>query len=676
MAVATCAATLTLNTGTIADTDKVLLVHRKILLLAVLGLCRPPAVLAQNDLHDLEEQAVRAAVERVAPAVVKIETIGGLERVGDVLVTTGPTTGLIVAEDGYIISSAFNFVQQPSSILVTLPGGRRAAAQIVARDQSRMLVLLKVAAPEPLPVPTAVPRGEITVGQWAIAVGRTYEQPEPNVSVGIVSATGRIWSRAIQTDAKISPANYGGPLIDIQGRVLGVLVPLSPQGQESEVAGAEWYDSGIGFAIPLVDVFEHLPALKAGKDLYPGLLGISLKAGDLYVLPAELAAAQPGSPAYKAGLKPGDTIVEIDGQRIERQSQLKHVLGPRYAGEKVKVVYIRGKENPERREVEIELIDKLVPYEHPFLGLLPLRSGEVVQVRYVYPNSPAAAAGLKPGDRIAALGETAVTSAGQLRELVANLEPKTKITLQIERDGQRESLEFTPGSLPTDIPAELPPALSEAPPAPADKPATGLIDIKLPEVKNECVAFVPETYHPAVPHGLVVLVPPPGRLDRDKLAERWKAVCQERHLIVLAPQSAAADKWQPTETEFIRKTLDEILGRYNIDPTRIATYGYQAGGAMAFLAGLEHRDRVRAIIAVDALPPRVKLPTNDPINRLAFFLAKADKSPPPAVYKALVTRFKQEKLPVTEQSLGAESRDLTADELAQLGRWIDTLDRI
>ena len=93
----------------------------------------------------------------------------------------------------------------------------------------------------------------MTVGQWTIAVGRTFNQKEPNISVGVLSATNRIWSTAIQTDAKISPANYGGPLIDSRGRVLGVLVPLSPQKQGGEIAGAEWYDSGIGFAVPLVD---------------------------------------------------------------------------------------------------------------------------------------------------------------------------------------------------------------------------------------------------------------------------------------------------------------------------------------------------------------------------------------------------------------------------------------
>src|SRR5688500_13901848 len=134
-------------------------------------------------LQELEEQAVLAAVSKAAPAAVKIETVGGLERVGEVLVNTGPTTGLVVSADGYIVSSAFNFIQQPSSILVTLPGGGRAAAKIVARDHARMLVLLKVTSDSKLQVPAAVPRGEIAVGQWAIAVGRTYEQPEPNLSV-------------------------------------------------------------------------------------------------------------------------------------------------------------------------------------------------------------------------------------------------------------------------------------------------------------------------------------------------------------------------------------------------------------------------------------------------------------------------------------------------------------
>ena len=87
---------------------------------------------------------------RVAPCVVRIETLGGLEQVEGQLLGSGPTTGLIVAADGYVLSSAFAFVGKPTSILVTLPSGKRVSATIVARDESRMLVLLKVAADEAL----------------------------------------------------------------------------------------------------------------------------------------------------------------------------------------------------------------------------------------------------------------------------------------------------------------------------------------------------------------------------------------------------------------------------------------------------------------------------------------------------------------------------------------------
>ena len=159
-----------------------------------------------------------------------------------------------------------------------------------------------------------------------------------------LSATNRIWSTAIQTDAKISPANYGGPLIDIQGRVLGVLVPLSPQKQGGEVAGAEWYDSGIGFAVPLIDIFERLPALKLGKDLYPGVMGISLKPGDPYSLPGGAGRGPGRLSAYKSGLRPGDTIVELDSDANRPPIAAQACSGPAYAGDKVHIVYTRGKE--------------------------------------------------------------------------------------------------------------------------------------------------------------------------------------------------------------------------------------------------------------------------------------------------------------------------------------------
>src|SRR5260221_14055120 len=144
-------------------------------------------LIAAESLQLREERAMKAAVARVTPSVVRIETVGGLERVGQILIGTGPTTGLVVSTDGFIVSSAFNFVQKPDSILVTLDDGSRHPAKLVATDHSRMLVLLKVETDASLSVPEAVPEKEMRVGQWALAVGRTFEPSQANVSVGIVS---------------------------------------------------------------------------------------------------------------------------------------------------------------------------------------------------------------------------------------------------------------------------------------------------------------------------------------------------------------------------------------------------------------------------------------------------------------------------------------------------------
>jgi serine protease Do len=651
----------------------------------IVALCASALVLpvrlamAQADSTDLEEHAIRAAAEAVAPSVVKIETVGGLERVGKSLAGTGPTTGLVVAEDGYVISSAINFVQQPSSILVTLPSGKRATAKIVARDHARMLVLLKVATDEKFAVPTAAPRNEIAVGQSAIAIGRTFEKSGPNLSVGVVSALNRIWGRAIQTDAKVSPTNYGGPLIDLRGRVLGVLVPLSPQGQESELAGSEWYDSGIGFAVPLVDINARLETLKGGKDLRPGLLGISLKKGDIYSLPAEVAASRADGPAGKAGIKAGDEVVEVDGAPVKRQAQLKHLIGAHYAGDNVKVALRRGSE---RVEVSVELIDKMEAYQHPFLGILPIRDDPQpgVLVRYVYPGSPAEKSGLKSGDRLMKVGAppVPVADANSLRDLLAIAPPGQKVSLEAQRGSETLKLEIPPAAtLPTDIPGELPSPLSKEHKPPESKPAAGLVEIKLAEEKNNCVAYVPETYHPDVPHGVVIWLHGNGGVDRAALASRWKAACEKHHLIVLAPQAVDPNKWEPTEIPFIRKTLDDLLSHYSVDRARIAIYGYQSSGGLAFLAGLQNIDRVRAVIAVDSAPPaRSAVPENDPLLRLAFFFASADKSPAAAAIKAASERLKVMKFPVSGKSLGDAPRDLSEAELNELGRWIDALDRI
>lgn len=671
------------------------------LLLLVSGLS---AVAADADLAQQEEAALRSAVANVAPSVVKIETVGGLEKVEGLLVGIGPTTGLIVSADGYVISSAFNFVQQPSSILVTLPDGTRSAAKVVAKDHSRMLVLLKVTATGELPLATAVPVSEMRVGQWAVAVGRTFEGEQPNVSVGIVSAVGRMYGRAVQTDAKISPSNYGGPLVDIRGRVLGVLVPMSPQ-ESTDVAGFEWYDGGIGFAIPLSDIMARLDQLKAGKDLHRGLMGIGMKAGDPYSQPATIGSARPKSPARLAGFAPGDTFVEVDGQPIQTQMQLQILMGRRDAGEKVRMVALRGSE---KITGDVLLVEKLPPYQDPFLGVLPLRalpakSPAGIVVRYVYPDSPAAAAGLQIGDRIRQLGEVKFKDVKLPARDVAPLAlapfaPGDKVKLIAVRGEKELDLELTAARLPTAIPGDLPPGRSETNPDNNDKedddkdtddkpaaeegeaaaalPPLGISELKLPEFKNVCRVYVPEKYRPEIPHGVVLWLHASGGDEPGELFSRWAELCKANDLILLAPQATDVLKWSPTDSEFVMKCLETAGSRYTIDKSRVVAHGYQAGGAMAYLLAFAHRDTFRGVAAIDApLPGTGKVADKEPGKRLAVFAGVSTNARFAARIESSLNALRAAEYPVTVKELGVEPRYLQADELTELVRWIDALDR-
>jgi serine protease Do len=637
------------------------------------------AVFAADDSLSLrEERAIQAAVEHAAPAVVRIETVGGFERLGRMLVGTGPTTGLVVSPDGYIVSSAFNFAQKPDSILVTLPGGKRQAAKLVATDHSRLLVLLKVEVEEDLVPAEAVPEGEMRVGQWAIAVGRTFEPELPNASVGVVSALDRIWGKAIQTDAKVSPNNYGGPLIDVSGRVLGVLVPMSPQGS-GEVAGVEWYDSGIGFAIPLETVLRVLPQLKEGQDLRQGLLGISLKGDDLYSAPPVIAAASPTAPAFKAGFRAGDKIVEVGGQPIDQQAQLKQALGPLYAGEKVRIVALRGDQRIDR---EVELVDKVDSYAAPFLGVLPLRDkpaeGAGVALRYVYPDSPATTVGLKAGDVLQSFNGQKVNGVSSILEQLQSLAPGETVALEVKRGGETLLVNPQLAALPETLPGELPAAyVPVAAPADEVKPQTGTVPIKLPEFENKCLAYVPDDYSAGVPHGLVVWLHAPGGFDEQELISLWKPLCEKYDFILLAPRSADATKWQPTEARFVRRAIDSTMKAYSVDPARVVTHGHQGGAAMAYLVGLLNREVVRAVAAVDAPLPRLaQLPPPEPVHRLAFYSTLATNTEQTAAIEKGIEQLREAKYPVVVQEVGEQARYLTAEEMQALVEWFDSLDRI
>ncbi|MBU4273617.1 MAG: PDZ domain-containing protein [Planctomycetes bacterium] len=629
---------------------------------------------ASDDVDSQLQTAIVEAVERIAPAVVQIETLGGLERVEGKLFGTGPTTGLVVGPKGYILSSAFNFAAQPASILVRLPDGTRKPAKLVATDHARMLVLLKIDVDKPLPVGEIAPRGEMRVGQWAIAVGRTFEGGQPNMAVGILSALDRVWGKAIQTDAAVSPNNYGGPLIDIHGRVLGVLVPLSPKAT-GQMAGMEWYDSGIGFAIHAEDVQRALPRLMKGEDLHSGLAGISLKGPNLYTGRPIIAACLPKCPATEAGLQAGDEIVEIDGRPITRAAEVNTEIGRRYAGDKVSITVLRGNQRLQR---EMQLAAKLEPFQHGFLGVLPMRSNarDGVAVRYVYPKSPAAEAGIEAGDVLVSLDGEPIKDRIGLIEKIGSLEPGTEVRLEVRRNGAMRQVKAVLAQLPNDLPPEeLPPASSSVESSESARPRVGSTRLKIPEYSNEAWAYVHEGYRPEAPCGVVVWLHAPGGFEWKDLLARWKPLCDLYNLILLAPKSANPARWTPGETEFVDRLLDQIGSTYQVDPTRIVAHGYEGGGTMAFLTAFRNRDSIRAVAAVEAIMPGGP-PHNEPTHRLAVYIASAEKSRLARPIKQSADVLEGMKFPVTVKNLGETPRYLNDQELSQLARWIDMLDRI
>jgi len=643
---------------------------------ALLASLAGPAVAAEDakDLDSLEQQAFRAAVDRVAPSVVQIKTVGGLQRVGGVVFGTGPTTGLIVAPEGYIVSSAFNFINRPASILVYDADSQLKPAELVATDHARMLVLLKIETEKPLPVPEIADPDTMRVGQWTIAVGRTFPGKDPNMTVGVLSALGRIWGKAIQTDAIVSPNNYGGPLLDVEGRVLGVLAPLSPQ-SDDEVAGVEWYDSGIGFAIPAAHVQKILPRLKKGEDLHPGQIGISFRSPILHVAEPVVGAARPNSPAYKAGLKPGDKIVEVDGRSIARAAEVKEQLAQRYAGDVAHLVVVRDEE---RLEFDIELAAELPPYRYPFLGVLPMRGSggqQGVAVRYVYPDGPAQQAGIEPGDVLLKLGDDDVANRAELIERLAKHQPEEEVAIQVRRAGEARTVTLTLAELPTDVPAGPLPAAHEAVEPAEQRPAVGVVGLKIPEFENEALAYVPEGYDPRVPHGVVVWLHEPGGFDRDELVKRWKPLCQGHDLILIAPKASDPERWKPTEITLVNKLLDTVIDDYTVDPARVAVAGREGGGTLASMVALRNRDLVRGLAIVDA-PLAGRPPENDPLKRLLIYVAHSEESTHAGAIRRALKQLGDTKVPVTLRDLGEQPRELSDEELAELACWVDTLDKL
>lgn len=663
------------------------------------------------------EQATIAASAKAAPSVVQINTQGGSDLVAigpkgaHFRKSLGPTTGVIVSADGYIISSAFNFINSPTTILVEIQGQKKPfIAKKVATDKARMLTLLKIEGMN-LPVPEVVARKDLKVGQWSLALGRTLDPDHnnpPSVSLGTISALNRIWGRCFQCDAKSSPVNYGGPCVDIQGRVQGIIVPASPKGDD-ETAGFEWYDSGIAFVVPMEDVMAILPRLKKGQDLKPGLLGVKFASANQFSGDTTIKEIEPESAAAKAGLKAGDKITECEKIKVATIAQLKHALGPKYEGDTIALKYVRdGKEVA----INVDLIGKLKVYATAYLGILPLRDDPKlgVEIRHVFKDSPADKAGLKVGDRIVKFGtdkvedfKGKVRGKDELMAFLSGVKPGNEVQLDVARKGGGKNdtvkvklVEF-PGSSADDkdtIPDKLPAKASvkkfleplepgpgqPKPDAAPKKPEAekGLVKITSGNGNHTYWVYVHADYDPNIAHALVIWMHPPEKntdKDLETFAGTWEKFCQEHNILMLFPISSSVEGWTASDAPKVNEIIRDALPRYSIDTQRVVAHGLGIGGQMALHLGLTARDLVHGAVTIGAVPTGV--PDNIPNQRVSFFLASGDRDPLVKAIAASADRLAEHKVP----SLYVEMKDVgrqyfDVQTLEKVVRWIDALDRM
>jgi serine protease Do len=283
---------------------------------------------------------VNLTCERVTRAALPDDAVAPSQR------SNGMGTGIIVDPRGYIVTNQ-HVVDDTTSIKVRLSDGSSFTARVIARDRDTDLALIKIESMKPLPVVKIGTSSDLMVGEDVIAVGNAFGY-EHTVTKGVVSALNRdvslnkemSYKSLIQTDASINPGNSGGPLLNIDGDLVGVNVAIR--------AGAQ----GIGFAIPvdhMIAVVTDMLANTRRGDIAPGLVcrnAIDLSKGPLCpVRYLRVDKVEPGTPAAKAGVKPGDVLLRAGDIPQASTLDLERALIDAKPGDELRLLVRRdGKE--------------------------------------------------------------------------------------------------------------------------------------------------------------------------------------------------------------------------------------------------------------------------------------------------------------------------------------------
>jgi serine protease Do len=374
-------------------------------------------------------------------------------------------TGFFLSQDGYLLTN-YHIVENAVKVEVTALQGETYTAKVVGSDPKTDLALLKIEAKD-LPFVEMGDSSLLKVGEWVLAIGNPFGL-EHTVTAGIVSAKGRQlglggnvpeYQDFIQTDTAINRGNSGGPLVNMRGEVVGIT---------SNILAPAGGNIGLGFAIPSNLAKKVVIQLREKGRVVRGKIGITMPTTPLteedkeaYQLKdkrgALVTSVTPGDPADKAGIKPYDVIVAVDGEKINDPNDLKLKIADIEPGKKVNITVVReGKEQsfvvtveelePQETKAQTGSEDKdlgftvreLTPSLAKRYGLETSEGLIITQVRRY---SEAERKGLAAGDIIVEVNKRKVTTADELERILKRLESGQVVIFLIRRESDGQSFD-------------------------------------------------------------------------------------------------------------------------------------------------------------------------------------------------------------------------------------------